>query len=285
MQEKEEEIALERLPSERSQVILDYKKERSRDEIREILFAHFAEGRTDSARLVEMLSNPKANPRILNINPVVVGAHLGSYKRWKDKRNKKQGELDPEDLEQRMRAFEARLDQKIQNLEANIQRPSSTPETQFKTIGKEEEPEAEEKPTATPPELGSSEELRERKRNLEEMQDQLRIKKEELEVRREELKIGQQSSKILSDLVETEKKLKRSRARIEKFRELLSQKELPEEDCEIPEIEGDPLIMDVMRVLKRCEVVMPDSVRNIINKATIASKSREAIKKILEDMD
>lgn len=285
MQEKEEEIALERLPSERSQVILDYKKERSRDEIRKLLFFHFSEGRIDSARLVEMLSNPKANPRILNINPVVVGAHLGSYKRWKDKRNKKQGELDPEDLEQRMRAFETRLDQKIQNLVANIQRPSSTPETQLKTIGKEEEPEAEEKPTATPPELGSSEELRERKRNLEDMQDQLRIKKEELEVRREELKIGQQSSKILSDLVETEKKLKRSRARIEKFRDLLSQKELPEEDYEIPEIEGDPLIMDVMRVLKRCEMVMPDSVRNIINKATIASKSREAIKKILEDMD
>ena len=45
------------------------------------------------------------------------------------------------------------------------------------------------------------------------------------------------------------------------------------------------MIMDVMRVLKKCEMVMPDSVRNIINKATIASKSREAIKKMLEDMD
>lgn len=285
MQEKEEEITLERLPSERSQVILDYKKERCRDEIQKLLFTHFGEGRTDSARLVEMLSNPKANPRILNINPVVVGAYLGSYKRWEDQRDRRQGEQEPEELEQRMRAFEARLDQKIQNLVANIQRPSLTPRTQFKTIGKEEEPEAEEKPTATPPESGSSEELRERKRNLEEMQDQLRIKKQELEVRREELKIGQQSSKILSDLVETEKKLKRSRAKIEKFRDLLSQKELPEEDYEIPETEGDPLIMDVMRVLKKCEIVMPDSVRNIINRAPIVSKSREAIKKILEDMD
>ncbi|MCK4456339.1 MAG: hypothetical protein KAW39_01215 [Thermoplasmata archaeon] len=166
---------------ESPQVVLDYKKEDDRDEIQKILSFHFSEGRMDSTELVELLSNPKADPRILNINPVVVGAHLGSYKRWGGERDRKPDREHEEGdgLDERMEALEGRFDQRMQNVESGIQRAFTLFEKLSGTIGIEGSA-ADEGRTTPGEQAQSSEELRERKQDLAEMQNQLRVKKEGL---------------------------------------------------------------------------------------------------------
>lgn len=220
---------------ESPQVMLDYKKEDDRNEIQKILFAHFSQDRMDSTELVELLSNPKANPRILNINPVVVGAHLGSYKRWGGERDRKpdKEQQERDELDQRMEALEGRLDQRMQNVESGIQRALTLFEKLSETIGSGGSA-ADEGRTTLEEEAQSSEELRERKQDLTEMQNQPRIKKEEPELMdeidermgpmKEELRYIRTSFEALKEIVAKE---------VEEEKQEPEPKELTEEESQL----------------------------------------------------
>lgn len=85
-------------------------------------------------------------------------------------------------------------------------------------------------------------------------------------------------------LVETKKKLRTSQDRREKLRDLLSQKELPEDYEEIPGSEMESFATDMQTILEKCHMVMPESFVEIVGQTPLlSSKSKEVVRTILED--
>lgn len=251
----------------RDQVILDYDNEAHREQIKNVLYRHFDEGRTDKANLMRIVSSPGANPRIVNLSEHLIGSHRGMHTRW-CKKEEKTGiqmiEGKPGRKKHELETFKQDVEGEISEVRDKVE----SMEDLLKKIDKslEAEPPKPEEPETPPPQIIPKE--------LESLSQRVSKRQEEAKAMKNRVELMNKKAEVMEKLAEKKKALDEAEQRIRdaqntidgKVEEEPKRSKLDEELCEF---------------LTEVHEVVPESFDNILADTKRAFQIR--IKEMLEE--